>query len=152
MEEDTEKTVNNYELGFHLLPDLDEVELKSSMEYIESTLTKLGSNITSKKEIRSTRLSYPINHKRSSYFGTIDFEATPELIETLNQELKLQEKILRFIILKHKESERVLRSVIAAKRKPKMKVFPTAEKKSTKEDKEKQKEIEKQIEEVIEKI
>lgn len=152
IKENTEKASSNYELGFHMMPDLDEAELKSGSEQIESILKNFGGNILSIKEARRTRLSYPIDHKTAAYFGTIDFESEPELIEKLKQELRLQEKILRFIILKHEKDEQVLGAVTRVRRKPKAIVAPAVEKTMPKEEEVKQKEIEKQIEEVIEKI
>lgn len=149
MPENLEK-ISNYEIGFHLTPDLNEAELKSEVEQIENTLTKLGSIVTTVKEAKRTRLSYPLKHKSQSFFGTINFRAKPEIIDDLRKELKLEEKILRYLILRHEENEKVLRSVAGQRNKIKTKPVMQAPKKQKEEVK--PEEMEKQIEEVIEKL
>lgn len=143
---------SRYELGFHLTPDLDEAGLRAGMEHIEGSVSRAGGNITTKKEPRRTRLSYPIKHKRQSFFATVDFEAQPEIVEQLNKDLALEDNIMRFIILKHEDGERTLRS-IAGRGKPRMKAFPAPSSGAKKPKEEVKPEVlEKQIEDVIEKL
>lgn len=149
MTENLEK-ISNYEIGFHLTSDLNETELKSGVEEIENILTKLGGNVVAVKEARRTRLSYPISHKNQSFFGTINFRAKPEMINDLKKELKLEEKILRYLILKHEENEKVLRAVTGQRSKVKTRTAMQAPKKQKEEVR--PEEMEKQIEEVIEKL
>lgn len=149
MPENLEK-ISNYEIGFHLTPDLNEAELKSGVEEIENTLTKLGSNVVTVKEAKRTRLSYPINHKNQSFFGIINFRAKPEMIDNLRKELKLEEKVLRYLILKHEENEKVLRT--AAGQRSRVKTRTAAPVPQKQKEEVKPEEMEKQIEEVIEKL
>lgn len=48
------------------------------------------------------RLSYPIKHKRQGYYVTVNFtmEKTEDALQELEKELKLEEEILRHIIIK----------------------------------------------------
>lgn len=149
MAENLEK-ISNYEIGFHLMPDLGEAEVKSGVEEIENILTKLGGNIVTVKEAKRTRLSYPINHKWQSFFGIINFRGKPETISELKKELKLQEKLMRYLILKYEENERVLRMIAGQKSRVKTRTVTQAPKKQKEEVK--PEEMEKQIEEVIEKL
>ena len=149
MQENLEK-IENYELGFHFTPDLEEKEVKSSIEKVEGLLIKLGVTINNIREARRTRLSHPINHKFQSFFGTIDFKSKPEIINELNNELKLQEKIIRYLILKHGENERVLKSTTTYKGKPRTKQVLTPP--LPQKDQIKPEDLEKQIEDVIEKL
>jgi|SRR3989338_1657688 len=151
MIENSDKMLNIYELGFHLSPDLEEAELKSNVEHIESVLTKLGGDITTLREPKKTHLSYPIEHKSYSFFGTIDFRSPSDTIEELKKELKTEEGVMRFIILKHKENEKTLRSVMPSRSRIKPKIQQIPIDKKPKEEV-KPEEMEKQLEEVIEKI
>jgi len=147
MEENIEKT-SNYELGFHIIPDLDETELQTSFNSLVEQVNKLGGSIVSTKEPKKQRLSYPINHKKQSYFGTVDLKGKVEIVDKLNQELKLNNNVMRYIILKHEENEKVLRPQ-TGKDKPRMKTHSDSPVKKDTEKEVKSEDIEKQLEEVI---
>jgi len=110
MEENDQK-IENYELGFHLLPEIEEAETKNKLQEIEALVIQLGGTVLNSKEPKKQRLSYPLKHKRFSFFGTIDFKLPVQSIEKLSAQLKLNDSLLRFLVLKVRENQKVLRSL-----------------------------------------
>jgi len=106
-----EPKVEHYELAFHLRPDLEEVESKDKARKLEEALTALGGQIALSREPKKQHLSYPINHQKYGYFGTISFRAPTDEIIKLDSQLKLDGDILRFMLVKTLENPRTMRGV-----------------------------------------
>ncbi len=96
---DNQSEQKTYELAFHLLPNLDEAEVESNTQTIRDFVTKLGGSITLAVPAKKTRLSYTIDHHRYSYFGYFHFTSAPSIITQLNAQLKLNNNVLRYIVL-----------------------------------------------------
>lgn len=91
----------NYELAFHLNPDLDEAKVAELKQALEKDITASGGVITFAKEPEKIRLSYAINHKTNSYFGYFQFALSEgENLEHLNAQLKLMPDVIRYLIIK----------------------------------------------------
>lgn len=89
MEETTSKP---YEIGYL-------VRSEESASALIGHLKRLGAKILFEGETKSIKLSYPVRHHSSAYFGYIHFEIHPELISNLNDALKLDNQITRFLII-----------------------------------------------------
>ena len=147
--------LRSYELAYHLFSDLEEAEVTARMQGVESLITDNGGSIVQSREPKKMHLSYPVNHKHYAHFGVLDFQAPAEMIEKLNAQMKLQDGVLRFLLIsKPTEGGKELRVLgdqrarkahmqIAPTHRPSTepKVAPTEEKK-----------IEKELEDVLEKI
>jgi small subunit ribosomal protein S6 len=90
---------NTYELAFHLLPNIEESEVASNVEHLKGLIAQFGGTITQVVEAKKTRLSYPIRHHRYAYFGYFHFNAEPAAIAKLNAQMKLEDKVLRYLLL-----------------------------------------------------
>lgn len=91
----------NYELAFHISPNLEETKVREIRDALDQLLTSHGAVITFSKEPEKSRLSYPIRHERSSYFGYMQFSLidTSKLTE-IDEQLRLNNDILRYLLLK----------------------------------------------------
>jgi|SRR3989344_1683719 len=141
----------NYELAFHVDPNLEEAKIFAIREEFENLITKNGGIITYAKDLERTRLSYPINHSAASYFGYLHFKSeNPEALLTILQEhIKLEANIIRSLILKLPSDEEKNRAMMSQlKRQERMKKAPV-QAPITPQDAEK---MEEQIEDVIEKL
>ena len=87
-----------YELAYHMHPNLEEADVTKGMRDIGSLVTKNGGVVVMSHDPKKIRLSYPIDHQRSAYFGVMDFSAPTEMIAEFNAQLKLQGDIMRFLI------------------------------------------------------
>jgi len=97
----TELTQTNYELAFHLNPNLEEAKVREIKEKIESIITSNKGVISYSKEPEKIRLSYEIKHIGNSYFGYIQFNLSEsQALEELNEQLKLNPEVLRYLVIK----------------------------------------------------
>ena len=90
-----------YELAFHLTPDLEESRVRQLSQNIENYITSAGGVVSFKKEPEKTRLSYPIKHKKLTYFGYLHFnlEGTNGL-SGIDEQVKHNNDILRYLVVK----------------------------------------------------
>lgn len=91
----------NYELAFHINPDLEEAKIQEIAQSVEQIVTSSGGAIAFAKKPERTRLSYPIQKQRNSYFGYFQFSnSSPEILKSMQDQLKLNNDIMRFLLLK----------------------------------------------------
>lgn len=99
-----EKNKTTYELAFHLNPDFEESQIRQLAQNIENHITSTGGIISFKKEPERVRLSYPIKHKRQTYFGYIHFNLKPDSekneLTNIDEQIKLNNDILRYLMVK----------------------------------------------------
>ena len=150
--ENIEPKMESYELGFHLLSELEEGQIGEKVQEIEGMITRLGGAVTSSRPVKKQHLSYPIDHKRYSYFGALNFKMPTEGADQLRDGLKLDETVLRSLILKVKENQKVLRSIRDHSAKPRARTHTPPKAESKPKEEIKPEVMEKQIEEVIENI
>jgi len=101
------KDSKTYELAYHIIPDFEEAEVKARVQEITGLVSQSGGSIVTDREPKRVHLSYPIKNKNYAYFGVMDFTAEPSIIEKLNSQLKLQNGILRYLLLSKPERKEV---------------------------------------------
>ena len=80
----------NYELAFHLNPNLEEDRTKEIKQGIESIITSNKGVISYSKEPEKIRLSYEIKHVGNSYFSYIQFNLSEsQALEELNRKYNI---------------------------------------------------------------
>lgn len=97
-----------YELGFHLIPLITEDEVASHVSTLKSILDKAGAVMIAEEAPTLIELAYEISkkikgtkeHFNTGYFGWIKFETTAEKIAEIDEQVRLIEEVLRFIIVK----------------------------------------------------
>lgn len=150
-----ESELKVYELAYHLIPELEEADVKVKAQEISDIITQNGGSVLVSKEPKRTHLSYPVKHKQYANFGVFEFSAPAETVEKLNSQLKLNNDVLRFLLIK-RPSKKVLRTLGEQRTERRMKTqetkpkVPVTEEQPTKKTEEiKPEELEKEIEEVI---
>jgi small subunit ribosomal protein S6 len=157
MADETESKV--YELAYHLIPELEEADVKARAQELVNLITQNNGSVLISKEPKRSHLSYPIRHKQYSYLGVLEFKAPAEAVEKINAQIKLQNDVLRFLLLKKDTGAlrtlgepRAGRMRMRAQEPAMTKTRPSApvtEQETKEEDKVKTEKIEKEIEEVI---
>lgn len=101
-----------YELMTILSPEVPEEEIAPSLETIAGYIR--NENGVLFEVLRDApwgrrRLAYPIRYHgrdvRDGYYTVFHFEATPESIAEIDRELKLNDRIMRHILVKYERSE-----------------------------------------------
>lgn len=88
--------MNSYYLTLVLKPDLKEEERKEILESITKKFDKLG-----KEDLWGSReLAYPIKRQSKGYYAHFEFESNPENIKGLDKMVKLNEDIIRYLLIK----------------------------------------------------
>jgi small subunit ribosomal protein S6 len=87
-----EKVIKPYEISFLLRNEED-------VAVVVKKLSELGAVIIKEGAVNYIRLAYPIKKEESAYFGYIHFSAEPEVVKRINGALKLESKVLRFLIV-----------------------------------------------------
>lgn len=97
-----------YEVGFHILPTVPEEKLQEVVSKLEDSINKNGGSIISEEFPKIRNLSYEIKKRvetkylsfNKAYFGWVKFEMLSASIDKVDKEMKSNENILRFIIVK----------------------------------------------------
>ncbi len=90
----------NYELVCILSPKINDQEVEQEIGKIDKILSEnkvdnFEKNVWGKKE-----LAYPIEKFFDGYYVQYNFELAPVMIGKIDNKLKLEEKIIRFLIIK----------------------------------------------------
>ena len=142
------KEQQNYELAFHLTPNLEEAKVQETKQALEKAITGRNGNVLFSREPEKIHLSYPIKHNDNAFFGYIQFtiENAEEALKEIPDELKLNNDILRYMIIKvpsaGQRREAVLKQVKAKERTERR----AKEKAATPEE---TKEMEKKLEDIL---
>ncbi len=92
---------NFYEVSFIINPVLEEEQVKEVRENFESFVTEKGAEIDEVDEWGIKRLAYEIDGKNSGYYVNAYFHAPGTIVSDLERYFKLEENILRNIVLKY---------------------------------------------------
>lgn len=122
----------NYQLTILITNKLDE---KARQVVLDSVSKELGEK--TKTELWGVRgLAYPIKHEEKAFYAHYNFEAEPAFIPVIDRKMKLNEDIIRYLLIKIEEKDLAKTSV--------------AEKKTTTKKAEKTEEVVEEKEEVSE--
>lgn len=104
--ENTEPRV--YELGYHLVSTLPEEKIPEASGAVRGMIEQISKEVISEELPVFIDLAYPIvktvEHKNEffseAYFGWVKFTAVPSGIAKLEEELKKDTNVLRYLIIK----------------------------------------------------
>lgn len=88
--------MNNYALTLVIKPNLDE---KARKELIEDVKKKFG-KLNKEEEWGMRDLAYPIKHQTKGFYVHFEFEAEPAKAPELDKFLKLEENLLRYLLVR----------------------------------------------------
>ncbi len=103
-----EKENRIYEIGYHIVSSVTEEELPREVTSLKDILDKEKAGIISVEFPRLRPLAYSMQKRVSGgyqtytngYFGWIKFETTPESALRIDESLKKNEKVLRYLLIK----------------------------------------------------
>ena len=92
--------MNNYEIVYILNPVLSEKQIEDVMKKIKTLLTSKKGKVVNHENWGLKQLSYPIENKNSGFYNLIEFTAEGNLISDFEVELRRDESIMRYLIVK----------------------------------------------------
>ncbi|BDB66238.1 30S ribosomal protein S6 [Helicobacter cinaedi] len=94
-----------YETMFILKPTLVEEEIKTRIDFFKEVITKNGGEIETCLDMGMRNLAYEIKKNKRGYYFVIYFKAEPSLILELERNYRINEEILRFIVIKYESKK-----------------------------------------------
>lgn len=96
-----------YEGLFIFDSDLSSESLKGAAEAVCTAVQKLGGSVTETQEWGKRKLAYPVKKRREGSYLLILFSMKPEAISRLQTQLRLNERVLKFLITRCVETPKV---------------------------------------------
>ena len=96
--------MTNYEIMFIVKATLDENTINSIAKETQKLLTDNKAKVIEFKEMGRKKLAYEINKEVSGFYFLMEVSASKDAIQEFDRKLRINENILRHLILK-KESE-----------------------------------------------
>lgn len=105
--------MRDYELVMVVQPELDDEAIKGLVEQVTTTVTERGGQVTQVGQLISDtgqiaaaetwkrrKLAYPIRRAQEGYYPVFRLKAEPKVLVELEQRLKVNENILRYLIVR----------------------------------------------------
>jgi len=96
--------MNHYETIYIVNPTLDDDALKEAIEKFSDLIKKLKGFIVKVNEWGKRKLAYELKQFDKGYYVVLDFCALPKMVRELERNLKLDERILKYITVKIDEN------------------------------------------------
>ena len=91
--------MRDYELVIIVSPEIDEAATADTVDKVKSWISESGGSIESFEEWGRQKLAYLIkNHKEGQYF-LFNLKLEPSAVANLERNFRLQESIIRFLII-----------------------------------------------------
>ena len=92
--------MNKYEALYIITPEIEDEAVKAVVEKFNGIVTANGGEIVKTDEWGKRRLAYVIDYKTEGYYVLMTFNGASELPRELERNLKIDESILRFIVVR----------------------------------------------------
>lgn len=96
--------LNLYEMTYIVRPDLEDEERTAVEGRVSDRVSGFGGEVVRAEGWGRRRLAYPIDHHRDGYYVTAILRMPGENLRQLENQLKLTPEVLRFLVIRQKES------------------------------------------------
>lgn len=95
--------MRKYEAMYIIRPNIDDESRKALVERFNTILTDNGAEITESKDWGKRRLAYEIEDYREGYYQIVNFVAEPAAVQEFDRLVKINEDIIRHLVVKEDE-------------------------------------------------
>ena len=95
--------MNKYEITFIVRPDMEEAEVTKTADALKEVLVNDKANITTEKAQGQKELAYEIKKFQTGYYFFLEVESNIETINEFDRVVKINENLLRHLIVKVEE-------------------------------------------------
>ena len=95
--------MNRYEIVFIVRADIDEKTQKDTVSAFEKVLKNMKAKIVENKDMGQKKLAYPINKQVRGNYYLFNVEATADAVNEFSRKAKIDENILRHIVIREEE-------------------------------------------------
>jgi small subunit ribosomal protein S6 len=96
-----------YDTMFVLKPTLTEEERNERIEFVQGVITKGGGEISATSEVGARELAYKIDKNDRGYYYSLYFKAPSNSILELERIYRINEDIIRFIVVKYEKKKEI---------------------------------------------
>ena len=96
--------MNHYETIYIVNPTLDDDSLKEAIDKFSDLIKKLKGSIVKVNEWGKRKLAYEVKRFDKGHYVVLDFCALPKMVTELERNLKLDDRILKYITVKIDEN------------------------------------------------
>ena len=93
--------MNQYETVFILTPVLSDEQMKETVAKFKSLLTDNGAEILNEETWGLKKMAYAIQKKSTGFYCLLEFKAEPTIVKKLETGYRRDEKVIRYITVKH---------------------------------------------------
>ena len=104
-----------YEVVYILDPALDESAVTAKLEKLHELVTSSGGEISAVDHWGTRQLAYPIQKQSSGYYVVAQFTAQPDALPEFERLLKLDDEILRYLLVLNEGEPTTGESLVADK-------------------------------------
>ncbi|MFN3284751.1 MAG: 30S ribosomal protein S6 [bacterium] len=87
-----------YEIVFILRPDLDDQQVRETVERVAGRITERGGTVLATEPWGKRRLAYPIRKHREGFYVLLRFELDVQRVQDLKNAVALVEEVIRFLV------------------------------------------------------
>jgi small subunit ribosomal protein S6 len=92
--------MNKYEMMFIVKTTLDEEAANKVSKTYEDIISSMKGKLTDSKNLGNKKLAYPIKKEATGYYYVLNFEATPEIVAEVDRKARIDESVLRHMIIR----------------------------------------------------
>ncbi len=92
--------MKKYELALVLSAKIEDEERAAMLEKVQAMITTAGATITNIDEWGKKQLAYEIQKMKEAYYYFIQFEGEATVPAELEEKLRIEESVLRFLCVK----------------------------------------------------
>jgi small subunit ribosomal protein S6 len=92
--------MNKYEIMFIVKSDMEEAEIKNTAEAMKKVLTDKGAKLLEEKAMGQRELAYEIKKFSTGYYYLLVVEASKEAEQEFDRVARINENLLRHLIVK----------------------------------------------------
>ena len=96
-----------YEMMFIVRPDMEEAEIRKTAENMKKVVTDANAKVVEEKAMGQRELAYEIKKFNTGYYYLFVVEAPIEAEQEFNRVARINENLLRHLIVKVDEKEEV---------------------------------------------
>ena len=96
--------MRKYELMYIIRPDLEENQVEQAIEKVKSTIEGNGGEITNHDVMGKRRLAYEIDKFRDGVYVLVNFAASTETVESLEHVIRINDEIIRHLVIQDQAS------------------------------------------------
>lgn len=97
----SENTRPTYELMYVVNTVLNDDQVDDICDRVATYIRDNDGEVLEEERWGSRRLAYPIEKKRNGYYGLVFFQAAPDFIARLDRALRINDDILRHMVLRY---------------------------------------------------